>query len=132
MLAGIDAAARAKGPVVLINGHHYPNDVVRRIVEQQDGPVIVIGASGTASVIRVMRGNLLDVLGHQHIQTGRAKGLAERVVIFKYGVRIAINPLVSRLGLELPNLLSGAVVTGIVSITIATAVITVLCSVLGL
>lgn len=77
-------------------------------------PVIVIGASGTASVIRVMRGNLLDVLGQQHIQTGRAKGLAERVVIFKYGVRIAINPLVSRLGLELPNLLSGAVVTGIV------------------
>ena len=61
-----------------------------------------------------MRGNLLDVLGQQHIQTGRAKGLAERVVIFKYGVRIAINPLVSRLGLELPNLLSGAVVTGIV------------------
>ncbi len=77
-------------------------------------PVIVIGASGTASIIRVMRGNLLDVLGQQHIQTGRAKGLREVKVIAKYGVRIAINPLVSRLGLELPSLLSGAVVTGIV------------------
>ena len=55
-----------------------------------------------------------DVLGQQHIQTGRAKGLTETKVIVKYGVRIAINPLVSRLGLALPNLLSGAVVTGIV------------------
>ena len=77
-------------------------------------PVIVIGTSGTASIIRIMRGNLLDVLGQQHIQTGRAKGLKEGTVVTRYGVRIAINPLVSRLGLELPGLLSGAVVTGIV------------------
>jgi peptide/nickel transport system permease protein len=77
-------------------------------------PVVVIGTGATASVIRIMRGNLMDVLGQQHIQTGRAKGLKESKVIIKYGVRIAINPLISRLGLELPNLLSGAVVTGIV------------------
>jgi peptide/nickel transport system permease protein len=77
-------------------------------------PIIVIGTGGTAAIIRIMRGNLLDILGQQHIQTGRAKGLKEWFVIVKYGVRIAINPLVSRLGLELPNLLSGAVVTGIV------------------
>jgi peptide/nickel transport system permease protein len=77
-------------------------------------PVVVIGTGTTASVIRIMRGNLMDVLGQQHIQTGRAKGLKESKVIIKYGVRIAINPLVSRLGLQLPDLLSGAVVTGIV------------------
>lgn len=77
-------------------------------------PVVVIGTGTTASIIRIMRGNLMDVLGMQHIQTGRAKGLKESKVIVKYGVRIAINPLVSRLGLQLPNLLSGAVVTGIV------------------
>jgi|TARA_B100000315_G_scaffold228877_1_gene238029 peptide/nickel transport system permease protein len=77
-------------------------------------PIVVIGTGGTATVIRIMRGNLLDVLGQQHIQTGRAKGLKERKVIAKYGVRLAINPLVSRVGTELPNLLSGAVVTGIV------------------
>lgn len=77
-------------------------------------PVIVIGTAGTAAVMRIMRGNLLDVLGQPHIQTGRAKGLAERVVVARYGVRIAINPLISRLGLELPNLLSGAVVASIV------------------
>lgn len=77
-------------------------------------PVVVIGTAGTAAVIRIMRGNLLDVLGQQHIQTARSKGLSETVVVNKYGVRIAINPLVSRIGLELPNLLSGAVVAGIV------------------
>jgi peptide/nickel transport system permease protein len=77
-------------------------------------PILVIGTGSTAGIMRIMRGNLLDVLGQQHIQTGRAKGLKERTVIVKYGVRIAINPLVSRLGLELPGLLSGAVVTGIV------------------
>ncbi|MCC5807095.1 MAG: ABC transporter permease [Opitutales bacterium] len=77
-------------------------------------PVVVIGTAGTAAVIRIMRGNLLDVLDQQHIQTARSKGLSESVVVNKYGVRIAINPLVSRIGLELPNLLSGAVVAGIV------------------
>lgn len=77
-------------------------------------PVVVIGTAGTAAIIRIMRGNLLDVLGQPHIQTARSKGLSERVVINKYGVRIAINPLVSRIGLELPGLLSGAVVAGIV------------------
>ena len=77
-------------------------------------PIIVIGTGGTASIIRVMRGNLMDVLGQPHIQTGRAKGLREATVVVKYGVRIAINPLVSGLGMALPSLLSGAVVTGIV------------------
>jgi peptide/nickel transport system permease protein len=56
----------------------------------------------------------MDVLGQPHIQTGRAKGLPEWKVILKYGVRIAINPLVSRVGLQLPGLISGAVVVGIV------------------
>ena len=77
-------------------------------------PIIVIGAAGTATVIRIMRGNLMDTLNQQHIQTGRAKGLKERVVIYKYAVRIAINPLISRVGIEMPNLLSGTVVAGIV------------------
>lgn len=77
-------------------------------------PVLVVGLADTAAIIRIMRGNLLDVLSMQHIQTGRAKGLRETLVVWKYGVRIAINPLVSRIGLDLPNLLSGAVVASIV------------------
>jgi peptide/nickel transport system permease protein len=61
-----------------------------------------------------MRGNLLDVLHEQYVQTARAKGLPERVVINKHSVRIAINPLVSLLGMQLPFILSGEILGSIV------------------
>lgn len=77
-------------------------------------PVLVIGLSDIGGIMRVMRGNLIDVVHQPHIQAARAKGLSERQVIWKYGLRLAINPLVSRLGMELPNLLSRAVVVSIV------------------
>jgi peptide/nickel transport system permease protein len=77
-------------------------------------PVVVIGTAGTASIMRIMRGNLLDLLGEPFIQTARAKGLRERVVILRHAVRIAINPLVSRLGMLLPRLLGAEVVTSMV------------------
>ena len=67
-----------------------------------------------AQLIRIMRGSLLDVLGQQYITTARAKGLKENVVINKYAVRVAINPLVSVMGMQLPNLINGAVVLGMV------------------
>jgi len=77
-------------------------------------PVLVIGTAGMATVMRIMRGNLLDVLNQPHVQTARAKGLPEWWVVLKYAVRLSLNPLVSRAGMELPNLLSGAVVTSVV------------------
>lgn len=77
-------------------------------------PVLVIGSAGMATVLRIMRGNLLDVLNQPHVQAARAKGLPEWRVILKYAVRLSLNPLVSRAGMELPNLLSGAVVTSVV------------------
>jgi peptide/nickel transport system permease protein len=61
-----------------------------------------------------MRGNLLEILGQQYITTARAKGLAENIVVNKYAVRVAINPLVSVMGMELPNLINGATLLGIV------------------
>jgi peptide/nickel transport system permease protein len=61
-----------------------------------------------------MRANLLDTLSLQYVQTARAKGLAERVVIYKHAVRNAINPLVTMLGLSLPGLVAGSLVTAIV------------------
>jgi len=70
-------------------------------------PVIILGISGTASLARIMRGNLLDVLGQAFIQTARAKGLPERVVINKYAVRVAINPLITIAGWRLPEIISG-------------------------
>ncbi|MAT73570.1 ABC transporter permease [Candidatus Poribacteria bacterium] len=77
-------------------------------------PVIVLGLNGTAGLMRIMRGNLLDVLGQPFIQTARAKGLKEWVVVVKHAVRLAINPLVSILGMSLPTILSGAAIVSIV------------------
>jgi len=77
-------------------------------------PLIAIGLSGTAGLIRLMRANLLDVLQAQYVVTARAKGLSERVVIYKHAVRNAINPLISLLGMQLPELISGTIVTSIV------------------
>jgi peptide/nickel transport system permease protein len=77
-------------------------------------PLLVIGLGGTAGTMRVMRGNLMDVLDMQFVQTARAKGLKERVVIWKHAVRIAINPLISRFGMVFPELFAGTVIVSIV------------------
>jgi peptide/nickel transport system permease protein len=77
-------------------------------------PTVILGAAGTAQLIRIMRGNLLDILGQQFVTTGRAKGLPERTVVNKYAVRVAINPLISVMGMQLPSLISGATILGIV------------------
>ena len=77
-------------------------------------PVIVIGTAATAGTIRVMRGTLLDELGKQYVITARAKGVAEPRVIFKYPVRLALNPMVSGVGGILPELISGETIVAIV------------------
>lgn len=77
-------------------------------------PVVVLGTGSTASLIRVMRANLLDELNKPYVDTARAKGLSEFWLIMKYPVRVALNPFISTIGWVLPNLVSGAVVTAIV------------------
>ncbi len=77
-------------------------------------PVVVLGTSATASLIRIMRANLLDELNKPYVDTARAKGLSEFWLIMKYPVRVALNPFISTIGWVLPNLVSGAVVTAIV------------------
>lgn len=69
--------------------------------------VVVLAFGATAGLTRVMRANLLDVLNMQYIQTARAKGLDEAVVIWKHAVRNAIHPLVMSLGTLLPALIVG-------------------------
>ena len=78
--------------------------------------VVVLGLSSTAQLQRIMRSSLLDVLGQQHITTARAKGLSERKVINKYAVRVAINPLISVMALEIPKIISQSALVGIVMI----------------
>ena len=77
-------------------------------------PVLVLVASGTAELIRLMRGNLLDIVNMQYIQAARARGQSERVVILKHAVRNAIHPLIMTLGMSLPFIISGSMVLSIV------------------
>ena len=77
-------------------------------------PLLVIGLSGTAGVIRVMRGVLLDELQKQYVMTARAKGVDEQRLLFKYPVRIALNPIVSTVSFILPAIVSGETIVAIV------------------
>jgi len=77
-------------------------------------PIIVIGTAGTAGLIRIMRGCLLDELKKQYVITARAKGVSERKLLFKYPIRIAINPVISTIGWSLPAIVSGETITAIV------------------
>ena len=77
-------------------------------------PAIVLGTSGTAGLIRVMRNNLLDELSKPYVVTARAKGVPPWKVILKYPVRVAANPLVSTIGYLLPSLVSGSVIVSVV------------------
>ena len=77
-------------------------------------PAVVLGTSGTASLIRIMRNNLLDELGKPYTVTARAKGMSPWRAILKYPVRVAINPLVSTVGYLLPSLISGSIIVSVV------------------
>ena len=77
-------------------------------------PTIVLGTSGTAVLVRVMRNNLLDELRKLYVITARSKGLSERRLIIRYPVRIALNPFISTVGWTLPTLISGATITALV------------------
>jgi peptide/nickel transport system permease protein len=77
-------------------------------------PVIVLGTGGTAGLIRTMRANLLDELGKPYVETARAKGVKENRLLFRYPVRIALNPFISTVGWTLPGLISGATIVSVV------------------
>ena len=77
-------------------------------------PAVVLGTSGTAGLIRVMRNNLLDELSKPYVITARSKGVPPIRLILKYPVRVAINPLISTVGYLLPALVSGSVIVSVV------------------
>ena len=87
---------------------------VLSILEHLWIPVIVIGTSGTAGMIRRLRANLLDELHKQYVVTARAKGLPPGRVLWKYPLRMAINPFIADIGNLLPQVVSGAAVVSIV------------------
>ncbi len=77
-------------------------------------PVIILGTAGTATLIRIMRANLLDELKKPYVTTARAKGLTEWQVIRKYPVRYALNPVISMTAYILPFIISGSVILSVV------------------
>ncbi|TBH20204.1 ABC transporter permease [Thermus thermamylovorans] len=79
-------------------------------------PVIVVTTSDIAGFSRVMRGQMLEVLSQDYIRTARAKGLAERMVVYKHALRNAVIPFVANIGAILPGLISGA---GLVEVVMA-------------
>ncbi len=84
------------------------------VLEHMWIPVIVIGTSGTAGMIRRLRANLLDELQKQYVITGRAKGLAPFKLLVKYPLRMALNPFIADIGSLLPQVISGAAIVSVV------------------
>jgi peptide/nickel transport system permease protein len=77
-------------------------------------PAAVLGLSGTASMIRIMRANLLDELHKPYVVTARAKGLPIWGLIIKYPVRVAFSPFISTLGYLFPYIVSGSIIVSLV------------------
>jgi peptide/nickel transport system permease protein len=92
----------------LITGQwHALADALRHLIL----PMIALGTIPLAIIARMTRSSLLDVLGLDYIRTARAKGLGQRLVVFRHGMRNALLPIVTVIGLSLGGLLSGAVLT---------------------
>ena len=84
------------------------------VLEHLVVPVIVIGSSGTAAMIRRLRANLLDELQKQYVVTGRAKGLPPGRLLVKYPLRMSLNPFIADIGSLLPHVVSGAAIVSVV------------------
>ena len=72
-------------------------------------PWLVVAAGNAAVYARIMRGSLIETMGKDYIRTARAKGLTERRVVLGHGVRAAINPILTILGLDIAALLGSSV-----------------------
>ncbi len=97
------AAAGVRHPTWL----SYAADVARHLVL----PLVTLTAANTARFVRFTRSSMLEVIRQDYVRTARAKGLSERVVIYRHALRNALLPVVTILGLSLPFLFSGAVIT---------------------
>jgi peptide/nickel transport system permease protein len=74
-------------------------------------PVIVLSLQNTGVVMRYTRSGMLEVIHQDYIRTGRAKGLAERIVIYRHALRNALIPVITLAGVQFPFLLAGAIIT---------------------
>jgi peptide/nickel transport system permease protein len=86
----------------------------RSVLEHLWIPVIVIGTSGTAGMIRRLRANLLDELQKQYVVTARSKGMPPFRLLVKYPLRMALNPFIADIGNLLPSVISGSAIVAVV------------------
>lgn len=92
-----------KIPVFQPSGYAYPEDIVL--------PAITLGAALSAILTRMVRSSVIEELGEDYVRTARAKGLSERIVIYKHVLKNGLIPVVTILGLQLGVLLAGAIIT---------------------
>ncbi|NQW11153.1 MAG: ABC transporter permease [Alphaproteobacteria bacterium] len=92
----------------------WTTNKILSVLEHLWVPVVVIGTSGTAAMIRRLRANLLDELQKQYVVTARAKGLPPFRALMKYPLRMALNPFVADIGNMLPQVVSGSAVVSMV------------------
>ena len=89
-------------------------EVILNFIWHFTPPVLILAGASTAIVVRYIRSNLLDVLELGYVKTARAKGVKERIVVYKHALRNAINPLVSMLGFWIPMMMEGALIIAII------------------
>ena len=77
-------------------------------------PILIIGASGVAGLMRIMRGSLIEVLGQEFILAARARGLSQKRVLFKHALKSAINPMITIAGLQIPEIIAGEILVSVV------------------
>ncbi len=96
-------AFAVKIPIFAPTGNYNPEDIVL--------PAITLGAALSAILTRMIRSSVIEELGEDYVRTARAKGLSERVVIYKHVLKNGLIPVVTILGLQLGVLLAGAIIT---------------------
>jgi len=107
MLFGIKMREWTGGAFSLpMSGMGDPPDLVHLIL-----PAITLASVSTAYVARIMRSQMLEAMGQDYIRTAKAKGLSERVVIFKHALKNALIPVVTFIGIDLGMLMAGAILT---------------------
>jgi peptide/nickel transport system permease protein len=94
-------------PGVKLSGGELYLDIARHLVL----PALALGITGIAGLMSYVRSSMLEVLRQDYVRTARAKGLAERVVVYKHALRNGLIPVVTILGLQLPGILGGAIIT---------------------
>ena len=107
MFFGIKLKQWTGGAVFLpMSGMGTPPDFVHLIL-----PAITLASVSTAYVARIMRSQMLEAMGQDYIRTAMAKGLTERVVVFKHALKNALIPVVTFVGIDLGALMGGAILT---------------------